>query len=107
MPRSVRKKIKDIKAATEKLKQELGRMPTTTEIANAVDMTPDKVSQLLSEDTTMTSLYEKRGNTEDSIEIIDTIEDTNKLNPQEQTEENDVKFQLEKRLNVCPNVNVS
>ncbi len=102
LPRSVRKKIKDIKAATEKLKQELGRMPTTTEIANAVDMTPDKVSQLLSEDTTMTSLYEKRGNTEDSIEIIDTIEDTNKLNPQEQTEENDVKFQLEKALKRLP-----
>lgn len=77
-------------------------MPTTTEIANAVDMTPDKVSQLLSEDTTMTSLYEKRGNTEDSIEIIDTIEDTNKLNPQEQTEENDVKFQLEKALKRLP-----
>lgn len=102
LPRSVRKKIKDIKAATEKLKQELGRMPTTTEIAREVDMTADKVSQLLSEDTTTTSIYEKRGNTDDSMEIIDTIEDTRKLNPQEETEEKDVKRQLEKALQRLP-----
>mgnify|MGYP003231913697 CR=1 FL=1 len=56
LPRSVRKKIKDIKAAQEKLKQDLGRMPTTTEVANYLDMEPDKVNQLLAEDTTMTSL---------------------------------------------------
>lgn len=102
LPRSVRKKIKDIKAAQEKLKQELGRMPTTSEVAAAVDMTADKVSQILSEDTTMTSLYEKRGNTEDSMEIIDTIEDTKKLNPQEQMEEKNVKQQLEKALQRLP-----
>lgn len=102
LPRSVRKKIKDIKAAQEKLKQELGRMPTTSEVAAAVDMTADKVSQILSEDTTMTSLYEKRGNTEDSMEIIDTIEDTKKLNPQEQMEEKNVKQQLERALQRLP-----
>lgn len=87
LPRSVRKKIKDIKAAQEKLKQDLGRMPTTTEVANYLDMEPDKVNQLLAEDTTMTSLYDKRGNTDDSVEIIDTIQDENKLNPQEKAEE--------------------
>lgn len=102
LPRSVRKKIKDIKAAQERLKQELGRMPTTSEVAAAVEMTADKVSQILSEDTTMTSLYEKRGNTEDSMEIIDTIEDTKKLNPQEQMEEKNVKQQLEKALQRLP-----
>ena len=99
LPRSVRKKIKDIKAAQEKLKQDLGRMPTTTEVANYLDMEPDKVNQLLAEDTTMTSLYDKRGNTDDSVEIIDTIQDENKLNPQEKAEEQNVKQELEKALN--------
>lgn len=33
LPRSVRKKIKDINQASEVLKQELGRTPTSTEIA--------------------------------------------------------------------------
>ena len=102
LPRSVRKKIKDIKSAQEHLKQELGRIPTTTEVANYLDMEPEKVSQLLSEDTTMTSLYDKRGNTEDSVEIIDTIQDENKLNPQEKAEEQNVKQELEKALRRLP-----
>ena len=102
LPRSVRKKKKDIKNAQEHLKQELGRMPTTTEVASYLDMDPDKVLQLLSEDTTMTSLYDKKGNTDDSVEIIDTIQDTNKLNPQEQAEEQNVKQELEKALKRLP-----
>lgn len=102
LPRSVRKKIKDIKATQEKLKQDLGRMPTTTEVANYLDMEPDKVNQLLAEDTTMTSLYDKRGNTDDSVEIIDTIQDENKLNPQEKAEEQNVKQELEKALKRLP-----
>ena len=102
LPRSVRKKIKDIKNIQEQLKQELGRMPTTTEVANALEMDPDKVNQLLAEDTTMTSIYEKKGSSDDSMEIIDTIQDTNKLNPQEQMEEKNVKQQLEKALQRLP-----
>ena len=102
LPRSVRKKIKDIKNAQEHLKQELGRIPTTTEVANYLDMEPDKVNQLLAEDTTMTSIYEKKGSSEDSLEIIDTIQDTNKLNPQEQMEEKNIKQQLEKALQRLP-----
>lgn len=98
LPRSVRKKIKDIKAAQEHLKQELGRMPTTQEVAQYIDMDPEKVIQLLSEDSTMTSIYDKKGSNEDSVEIIDTIEDTHKLNPQEQAEEKNVKQELEKAL---------
>ena len=101
LPRSVRKKIKDIKNAQEHLK-ELGRMPTTSEVANFLDMDPEKVTQILSEDTTMTSLYDKKGSTDDSVEIIDTIQDTNKLNPQEQAEEQNVKQELEKALRRLP-----
>ncbi len=102
LPRSLRKKIKDIKNAQEHLKQELGRMPTTQEVANYMDMDPEKVTQILSEDTTMTSLYDKKGSTDDSVEIIDTIQYSNKLNPQEQAEEKNVKQELEKALRRLP-----
>ncbi len=102
LPRSVRKKIKDIKQVQEQLKQELGRMPTTTEVANVLEMDAEKVNQLLAEDTTMTSIYDKKGSSDDSMEIIDTIQDTNKLNPQEQMEEKNVKQQLEKALRRLP-----
>jgi len=98
LPRSVRKKIKDIKNAQEYLKQELGRMPTTNEVATYINMDPEKVTQLLADDTTITSIYDKKGTTEDSVEIIDTIEDNNKLNPHEQAEEKNVKQELEKAL---------
>jgi len=102
LPRSVRKKIKDIKTAQEELKQELGRMPTTNEIAQALEMDPDKVTQIMSEDMTMTSIYDKKGSAEDSLEIIDTIQDTNKLTPHEEMEEKNVKQELEKALKRLP-----
>lgn len=102
LPRSVRKKIKDIKQATEILKQELGRVPTTTEIANYLDMDAEKVNQIISEDITITSIYDKRGSSDDSMEIIDTIEDSTKLNPQERMEEKNVKTDLQKALQRLP-----
>ena len=102
LPRSVRKKIKDIKDAQETLKQELGRTPTTTEVAQYLDMDVEKVNQLLSEDTTMTSIYDKRGNADDSVEIIDTIQDTNKLTPYEEAEEKNIKSELERALKRLP-----
>lgn len=101
LPRSVRKKIKDIKQATETLKQDLGRIPTTSEIANYLDMDVEKVNQIISEDVTVTSIYDKRGGSEDSMEIIDTIE-SGKLNPQERMEEKNVKTDLQKALQRLP-----
>ena len=102
LPRSLRKKIKDIKSAQEHLKQELGRMPTTLEVANYLEMDPDKVTQIMSEDSTITSIYDKKGSADDSVEVIDTIQDTNTLNPQEKAEEKNVKEQLGKALTRLP-----
>lgn len=102
LPRSIRKKIKDVKEAQEKLKQELGRMPTTNEIAQLLEIEPEKVLQILSEDLTVTSIYDKKGSNEESMEIIDTIQDTNKLTPHEEMEEKNVKQVLEKALRRLP-----
>ncbi|MBR1425526.1 FliA/WhiG family RNA polymerase sigma factor [bacterium] len=102
LPRSVRKKIKDVKQATETLKQEFGRMPTCNEIANYLNLDPEQVRKITSEDVTITSIYDKRGTSEDSLEIIDTIEDSNKLNPQERMEEQNVKTDLQRALMRLP-----
>ena len=56
----------------------------------------------MSEDVVVTSIYDKRGSSEDSMEIIDTIEDSNKLNPQEQMEEKNVKTDLQRALQRLP-----
>ena len=102
LPRSLRKKIKDIKQATETLKQKLGRTPTTTEIANYLDMDIEKVNTILSEDVIITSIYDKKGSSDESLEVIDTIEDTNKLTPHERMEEENVKSDLQKALQRLP-----
>lgn len=101
LPRSARKKIKDVKDAQEVLKQRLGRMPTSAEIGEVLGLEKEKVDQILSEDVSITSLYDKKGSSEDSMEIIDTIQDK-RLNPEEENEEKDVKKELEMALKKLP-----
>ena len=102
LPRSARKKIKDVKVVQEDLKQKLGRAPTSAEIGQVLGLEKEKVDQILAEDTTITSIYDKKGSSEDSVEIIDTIQDTKTLNPQEEMEEKDVKSELEHALKRLP-----
>lgn len=102
LPRSARKKIKDVKQAQEQLRQKLGRPATTLEVADFLNMEPQKVDQILSEDTTVGSIYDKRGTSDDSVEIIDTIRDENRMTPAEVMEQKDVKAELENALKRLP-----
>lgn len=102
LPRSVRSKLKKIKQAQEDLKQTLGRMPTTREVAEALDMEVDKVIQLMSEDVTVSSIYDKQGSSDDSLEVIDTIRDEQGQTPYEAAEEKNVKQELENALKRLP-----
>ena len=101
LPRSVRRKIRDVKEAQEELKKQYGRSATNTEIANYLGIEREKVEQLLAEDTTITSIYDKKGTADSDIEIIDTIE-SRTLAPHEQMEEKDVKKELEAALRRLP-----
>ena len=102
IPRSTRKKIKEIKLMAEKLKQSLGRAATTTELATAMNMEKDKIEALLAEDTQIGSIYDKKGTSEESVEIIDTIQDENSQNPLEQLVDKDVKKELQVALKRLP-----
>ena len=102
LPRSVRKKIRDVKEAQDELKKQYGRAATNTEIASYLGLEKEKVEQLLADDTTITSLYDKKGSADNDIEIIDTIEDTRELAPHEQMEKKDVKKELEGALKRLP-----
>lgn len=102
LPRSARKKIKDIKQASELLRQKLGRAPTSKEIGDSLGIEKEKVDAILAEDTTITSIYDKKGSSEESVEIIDTIEDTNSVNPLEKLEEKDAKKELQQALKSLP-----
>ena len=102
IPRSTRKKIKDIKQTADMLRAELGRAPSAAEIAAAAGIDPEKVNEILSEDTQAVSLYDKKYSGDESIELIDTIVDTNSVNPLEKLEEKDVKNQLHSALMRLP-----
>lgn len=102
LPRSVRKKIKDVKEAQDTLKKQFGRTATNSEIANYLGIDRVKVEQILSDDTTVTSIYDKKGSSDGDIEIIDTIQDAHNLSPHEELEEKDVKKELEDALRRLP-----
>ncbi len=102
LPRSARKKIKDVKQAAEILRQKLGRTPTSQEIGESLGIEKEKVDAILAEDTSIGSIYDKRGSSEESVEIIDTIEDTNSINPLEKLEEKDAKKELQQALKSLP-----
>lgn len=102
VPRSTRKKIKEIKQVAEQLKQALGRAATTTEIANAMNMEKEKVESLLADEMQVGSLYDKKGTSEESVEIIDTIQDEHSKNPLEQLVDKDVKKELQIALRRLP-----
>lgn len=101
LPRSARKKIKDVKDAQEHLRQKFGRQPTSAEIGELLGLEKEKVDQILADDPTITSLYDKKGSSEESMEIIDTIQDGH-LAPHEEMEEKDVKRELEIALKKLP-----
>lgn len=102
MPRSTRKKIKDVKEAAETLRQKLGRPATSSEIGEALGIEKEKVDAILAEATSVGSIYDKKGTSEESIEIIDTIEDTNSVNPLDKLEEKDTKKELQMALKSLP-----
>ena len=102
LPRTLRRKIKEIKIATERLKQQIGRAPTTKEVADVMGLDEEKIIEIMSSDITVNSIYDKKGTGEDSVEIIDTIEDENSNQPEEEIERTDAKHELETALKKLP-----
>lgn len=102
LPRTLRRKIKEVKIATERLKQQIGRAPTTKEIAEVMGMSEEKIVEIMSGDVSVNSIYDKKGAGEDSVEIIDTIEDENSNRPEEEIERVDAKKELEQALKKLP-----
>ncbi len=102
LPRTLRRKIKEVKIATERLKQQIGRAPTTKEIAEVMGLSEEKIVEIMSGDVSVNSIYDKKGTGEDSVEIIDTIEDENSTRPEDEIERVDAKKELEQALKKLP-----
>ena len=101
IPRNIRRKIKEIQSTAEELRKKLGRPATSSEIGEQLGLSAEKVNEILAEDTTTVSLYEKKGTQDESVELIDTLEDKRKL-PFEMLAEKDTKKELQRALNKLP-----
>ncbi|MEI7474977.1 MAG: FliA/WhiG family RNA polymerase sigma factor [bacterium] len=106
VPRGARTRFKKVQQTIAKLQATLGRTPTTTEIAEDLETTKEKIEAIMAEmqSNTMVSIYDKRGDSSssDGIEIIDTIQDSNSKDPLNELESKDVKNQLSKALGLLP-----
>ena len=79
---------------SRKLMQDLGREPTTEEIAGEMEMQPDRVREIFKIAQEVTSIDAKVGEDEDSI-LGDFIEDTTQLSPVDQASRELLKESLE------------
>ncbi|MBE7706252.1 MAG: FliA/WhiG family RNA polymerase sigma factor [Cyanobacteria bacterium SIG30] len=102
LPRSVRRKIKELKTIIEDFKQEKGRTPTNAELSEITGIKAEKIDEILSSDMGFESLYATKKVGDGNIEIIDTIEDDKHTRPDEEAEKKDSKRELERALKKLP-----
>ncbi len=90
LPVHIVEKLNKIKRSRSELTQELGRVPTLDELAESVEMTPEKIRRLLQQATHCTSLDTLVGKAEDT-RLLDLIADANSL---QQVELREIRDQL-------------
>ena len=105
IPRAVRRKQKEINTIIQIMQKEYGRIPSEEEVAKRANITVEKMHEIMkiASDMTITSLnVTKDRQQEQSVEIIDTIEDEKHGTPLEQLEEKDSKKDLVRGLSRLP-----
>jgi RNA polymerase sigma factor for flagellar operon FliA len=98
VPRSVRTKAKRLEEAYSRLEKELNRTPTDEELSESLNMTMQQFHDALQEvsATTLTSLDDLwfSEGSEDSLRVMDTIEDTKSVDPITEVEIREKKMLL-------------
>ena len=97
VPRSVRSKARRIEQAMQRLEAKLHRSPTDEELAQELDITVDDLHDMLSKVslTNMVALDEAFDLGEgDRIAVVDTLQDTNVVQPEESYDEIETKSLL-------------
>lgn len=104
IPRGAQKRFKQIQTTIAELQGKLGRAPNTEEIAKRLDLPKEKVEATLveMESNTLVSIYDKRGDSSENMELIDTIQDKKADDPLAQLETRDVKNELSRALSNLP-----
>lgn len=101
LPTRVSEQLHKLNRARELLTQELGREPTAQELARYMKMPKAQVEELLSYPHQVASLDEPIDN-EEKVTLLDAIEDTSSLNPEEEMIQRTLREHIEKALNELP-----
>ncbi|MFB2977740.1 RNA polymerase sigma factor, RpoD/SigA family [Microseira sp. BLCC-F43] len=83
LPIHIVEKLNKLKKVQRELKQKLGRNPNEVEIAQALDISPEHLRQLLQLRRRSLSLNHRVGKEEDT-ELVDLLEDTDTQSPEKQ-----------------------
>lgn len=106
IPRSVRKKARDVDRIIQELEAKLGRPATDEEIAKSMDITFEEYAELLSEisGTSMLSLDEVWyiGKDDDEVTIGDQVEDTEHTSPDVMIEREEARAILKDIIGKLP-----
>jgi len=105
VPRGVRKRTRDLTEAMQRLEQQLGRPPNDDELAGELGVTKAKLKTMLSESNNLVlSLDERFGkdSSDNSMSLIDTVEDKRGLDPQGEYEAEELRRRLAEAIASLP-----
>jgi RNA polymerase primary sigma factor len=101
LPDSIRKRASDVQRTEQTLTARLGRRPSATEIASALDLTPAQVNAARAAAQQVGSLDETVG-TEGELRHADLLADPNATDPLESLVDEAAGVELEARLQTLP-----
>jgi RNA polymerase sigma factor FliA len=104
VPRGVRRRAKELQETSTKLEQKLGRAPNEEELAEAMGVTTTRLKTIITESNNlMISLDEGRGEDgNNSLSLLDLIEDKNSPDPSSEFEVTDMRDRLAKAIDKLP-----
>jgi RNA polymerase sigma factor (sigma-70 family) len=101
LPTRISEQLHKLNRAREVLTQELGREPTAQELARFMKMPKTQVEELLGYPHQVSSLDEPV-DSEEKVTLLDAIEDTSTLNPEEEMLQRTLREHIDRALNELP-----
>ncbi len=101
LPTRISEQLHKLNRAREVLTQELGREPTAQELARFMKMPKNQVEELLGYPHQVSSLDEPV-DSEEKVTLLDAIEDTSTLNPEEEMIQRTLREHIDRALNELP-----
>lgn len=104
--KSLKKKIKAIKEAHNELEKELGRLPEDEEVADTLQISLDEYYRTIQRANSRVTLhledFSGRGQTDDDLDIMECIPDSNTRSPLEEYESKDMKERVARLIGELP-----